>query len=86
MAYRIEITRAAVRDLKRLPRQAVHRIDRAILALGDDPRPAGAVKLRGSDITWRIRVGDYRVIYEIHDRKIVIVVVRIRHRRDVYDR
>jgi mRNA interferase RelE/StbE len=82
--YRLLIKRSAERDLRRLPRPLFQRISRNILALGDDPRPAGARKLKGALEGWRIRVGDYRVIYQIDDGNHRVTVVRLRHRRDVY--
>jgi mRNA interferase RelE/StbE len=82
--YRLLIKRSAERDLRRLPRPLFQRISRNILALGDDPRPAGARKLKGALEGWRIRVGDYRVIYQIDDGNHRVTVVRVRHRRDVY--
>lgn len=84
MTYRIEFTRRAARDLERLDRRARLRIVEAVAGLGIDPRPAGVKKLRGEDNAWRIRVGDYRVIYEIHDGSVLIVVFRVGHRRDIY--
>ncbi len=59
------------------------RIESALLDLQKNPRPAGAKKLKGRD-GWRIRIGDYRVIYEIHDRILQIIVIQIGHRREVY--
>jgi mRNA interferase RelE/StbE len=82
--YRLLIKRSAERDLRRLPRPLFQRISRHILALGDDPRPAGARKLKGALEGWRIRIGDYRVVYQIDDGTQRVTVVRIRHRRDVY--
>lgn len=84
MTYRIEFTRRAARDLERLDRRARLRIVEAVTGLGIDPRPAGVKKLKGEDNAWRIRVGDYRVIYEIHDNSVLIVVFRVGHRRDIH--
>lgn len=84
MTYRIEFTRRAARDLERFDRRARLRIVEAVAGLGIDPRPAGVKKLKGEDNAWRIRVGDYRVIYEIHDNSVLIVVFRVGHRRDIY--
>lgn len=84
MAYRIEITRRAVKELRALGTAVRQRIHRAVSALGDDPRPPGCLELSGSEHTWRIRVGDYRVLYEIHDDRLVIVLVRVAHRRQSY--
>lgn len=84
MTYRIEFTRRAARDLERFDRRARLRIVEAVAGLGIDPRPAGVKKLKGEDNAWRIRVGDYRVIYEIHDNSVLIVVFRGGHRRGIY--
>jgi mRNA interferase RelE/StbE len=60
------------------------RVDRKVDALAENPRPAGAKKLKGSSELWRVRAGDYRVIYSIHDDVLLILVVKIGHRGDVY--
>jgi len=60
------------------------RVDAAILALSDNVRPAGCVKLSGLSDLWRIRVGDYRVVYEIRDRQLIVLIVGVAHRREVY--
>ena len=83
--YQIQVTRAAHRDLRKLPRDVLERIDEQIRALRDDPRPHGSKKLRHEDSIYRIRVGDYRIIYQIHDGELVVIIVRVRHRREVYD-
>jgi mRNA interferase RelE/StbE len=83
-SWRIEFRRSVERDLKRIDRAAVPQILAAVEALEEQPRPAGVKKLRGSQATWRIRVGDYRVVYEINDDVLLVLVVRIAHRRDVY--
>jgi mRNA interferase RelE/StbE len=82
--YRLEITRAAARQLDRIERPTAIRLEAAIRTLAQNPRPAGCAKLAGRDNTWRIRVGDYRVVYEIHDDVLVVVVIRVAHRREVY--
>ena len=84
MAYKVEIRPAALRDLKRIPRADLPRLARAIDALAQDPRPEGVTKLRGAQDLYRIRVGDYRIIYRIRDRVVTVTVIRVRHRRDVY--
>jgi mRNA interferase RelE/StbE len=82
--FEILLERSAKRDLGRLP-QAIHdRIVRALNALSTNPRPRGCRKLSESKNDWRIRVGDYRVIYEIADADHVVRVNRVRHRREVY--
>lgn len=86
MSYQVEFTTAAARQVKKLPRPARDRVLAAASALAEDPRPHGARKLAGEDIAWRIRVGDYRVIYEIVDETLTVTVVRAAHRRDVYAR
>lgn len=82
--YRLLIKRSAERDLRRLPRPIFQRINRRLLALGEDPRPPGVRKLKGALEGWRLRVGDYRVVYLIDDTAQSVTIVRVRHRRDVY--
>ena len=84
MAYRVIIELSALRDLKSLPVHVRGRIDKHIQALANNPRPQGVEKLSGSDCSYRIRVGAYRILYEIHDEILHVLVVRIGHRRDVY--
>ena len=84
MPHRIELTGAARRDLAGLLKNVLVRVDSRILALAEEPRPRGATKLKGQENLYRIRVGDYRVVYEIDDAERVIVVARVRHRREVY--
>lgn len=86
MSYRVEFTTAAARQVKKLPRPARDRVLDAIEDLSEDPRPHGAKKLVGEETAWRIRVGDYRVIYDIFDAEVTVTVVRAGHRREVYDR
>ncbi|MFT4258810.1 type II toxin-antitoxin system RelE family toxin [Microbacterium sp.] len=85
MAYEIEVRPAALRALKKIDRQDQARIRGAIALLAVDPRPPGAKALRGRP-GLRIRVGDYRIIYTIQDSKLLVVVVALGHRRDVYER
>lgn len=85
MTYEIELRPAAVRALKRIDHQDRSRIRGAIALLAADPRPPGATALRGRD-GLRIRVGSYRIIYTVQDERLLIVVVTLGHRRDVYDR
>lgn len=86
MTYRIEIAPAAVRQLRKLDMSARRRIQAAIELLADQPRPSGAKKLVGGDGAWRVRTGDYRLIYEIHDDVLLVLVVAVGHRRDIYQR
>ena len=83
MTYAVEILRTAQKQLAKIDRQAQARIIESIRALAFDPRPSGCKKLSGRP-AWRIRVGDYRVIYEIHDGQLVVMVVTIGNRKDVY--
>lgn len=86
MTYRVEIASAAVRQLRKLDRTAQCRVQAAIELLAVEPRPSGAKKLVGGDGEWRVRTGDYRVVYEIHDNVLLVLVVAVGHRRDIYDR
>jgi len=83
-SYRVEISKSAAKDLRGLDRKWIPRIVASIESLESDARPSGCKKLVGSDHTYRIRIGDYRVVYDIHDDKLIVLVVRVRHRRDVY--
>jgi len=82
--WQIEWKSSAAKELKNLDRQWIPRVLAAITALATNPFPAGVKKLQGSEHTYRLRVNDYRVIYEIQQNKVVIEIVRIRHRKDVY--
>jgi mRNA interferase RelE/StbE len=82
--YSISFARSARKELERLPPSAAKRIIEHIEALMKSPRPSGAVKLQGNKGLWRLRVGDYRVIYSIDDSTRVIDVSVVRHRRDAY--
>ena len=84
MKYSIDLTTAAARQVKKLPGSVRERILDAIEGLEGDPRPRGAKKLVGEKTAWRIRVGDYRVIYDIFDDELLVTVVRAAHRREVY--
>lgn len=83
--YSIEYTASAAKALQKLDANVVKPILAAIQKLAEEPRPAGSVKLVGSD-RLRVRVGDYRVLYVIDDAVLVITVVKVGHRRDVYER
>jgi mRNA interferase RelE/StbE len=82
--YRIQFKSSAAQQLDRLDGAVRVRVDRKVDELAENPRPAGAKKLKGSSELWRVRVGDYRVIYSIHDDVLLILVVKIGHRGDVY--
>ena len=83
-SYLIEIKPSALKELEKLPKQVIPRIVTAIRELGVNPYPQGVKKLTGFDQTYRIRVGEYRVLYDIYENKLVIEVIRIRHRKDAY--
>ena len=82
MPYRVELAPSARRDLHRIRRQAVERLRVPIQALAADPRPVGARKVRGEERTWRIRVGPYRIVYDIHDDSRLVVVFRVVRRSE----
>lgn len=84
--YRIEFSPSAERQLKSLPREVQVRLKARIDALAEDSRPRGAERLSGAEEYYRIRAGDYRVIYAIEGRDLIVLVVRVGHRRDVYRR
>ena len=81
--YTIQYARPARKDLEKLPSDVQARILAAIDSLQDDPRPRGSKKLKGSE-EYRVRVGDYRVVYEIHEKTVVVLIVRVSHRKDAY--
>lgn len=82
--YAIILARSARKELEALDPQIIERVFARIEALASDPRPTGSRKLRGSRNLWRVRVGDYRIIYGLDDRRRVVDIVRVRHRRDAY--
>ncbi|MEV7606021.1 type II toxin-antitoxin system RelE/ParE family toxin [Paenarthrobacter sp. NPDC089322] len=84
MTYAVQLAPAALRQVRKLPPEARRRIQAAIEILAESPRPPGAKKLVGSDNDWRVRTGDYRIIYEIRDSELIVLVVAIGHRRDIY--
>lgn len=86
MTYRVEVAAAAVRQLRKLDRPAQRRVQAAIELLAAEPRPSGAKKLVGGNGEWRVRTGDYRIVYEIHDNVLLVLVVAVGHRREIYDR
>lgn len=83
--YFLEIKQSAQRELDALDDTVFDRIDRRILALADSPRPPGCRKLRGCKDHWRIRVGDWRVVYIVNDAAKLVSITRVAHRREVYD-
>lgn len=84
MTYTVIFTSAARRDVKRLPKGIQKEVIQAAESLATEPRPEGCEKLEGSSDIFRIRRGDYRILYQIADNILTITVVRARHRREVY--
>lgn len=84
MIFRIELTKAAERDLTAVSKPMLKRLDACILGLADDPLPPGVKKLKNSDGLYRVRVSDYRIIYRIEQEILTVLVVKIGHRREVY--
>jgi mRNA interferase RelE/StbE len=83
MKYQVILSKSVHKELDRLPDDIADRILTRLAGLETNPRPADVKKLKGRD-AWRIRIGDYRVIYEIHDRILQIIVITVGHRRDIY--
>jgi len=83
-SYRIEVSATAEKQLKKLGRDDRIRVLRAVRALADEPRPSGCRKLQGYEDVYRIRIGMLRVLYSIDGRRIIITVLKVAHRRDVY--
>ncbi len=86
MTYSITLTAAATRRLRKLDPQARRRCQGAIELLAGDPRPPAATQLVGGSGEWRVRTGDYRIVYEIHDKELLVLVIHLGHRKDVYRR
>jgi mRNA interferase RelE/StbE len=82
--YQVRFHPSAARELERLDARVRRRVERAVDGLAQEPRGGGAVKLRGADDLWRLRVGDYRVVYQIRDAILLVLVIRVRHRREAY--
>jgi mRNA interferase RelE/StbE len=83
--YRVVFRKSVARDMRRIPSRDLRRILATIESLSEDPRPAGIEKLPGRE-TYRVRQGDYRIIYEIKDEEVIVVVVKVGHRKDMYRR
>jgi len=84
MSYRVGVTPHTLRQLRKLDPAARRRVQAAIDLLASDPRPPAARQLVGGAGEWRVRTGDYRIVYDIQDKELVILVVAVGHRRDVY--
>lgn len=84
MTYQIEITPAAKRQIKKLSKDVQQLVIERLEQLAEIPRPLGVLKMEGEESLYRIRVGDYRIIYEIQDKVLLIIVVKVGHRSSVY--
>jgi len=84
VAYTLQFKPLALRQLEKLPREAQKRLAAKIESLRDDPFPAGCKKMAGLADTWRIRAGDYRVVYQVHRGVLLVLVLTVGHRKDVY--
>ena len=82
--YRIEIKQSTKKELAQLPKPTAEKIAMQIRALADNPRPNGCKKLVGTERSYRIRINDYRVVYSIFDQELIIQVIKLGHRRDIY--
>lgn len=82
--YEVLIEKNAERDYKNIPFDIFTKIKESILSLKINPRPYNSKKLHGSKNDWRIRIGDYRVLYDINDEDKIVKIFRIKHRKDVY--
>ena len=84
MKYTVRLTRPAQKALDALEGDIFARLVDALRGLEDTPRPPGAVKMAGGENQWRVRVGDWRIIYSIFNRELVVLVVKLGHRREIY--
>ncbi len=83
--YAVELKQSARKELERLPSGIIARIVAKLESLEVDPRPAGCKKLKGGDGEYRVRVGDFRIVYVIDDFRVIVTITRIRNRKDVYE-
>jgi mRNA interferase RelE/StbE len=82
--YEIEISRTAEKQLKKLNSNLQRKISAVILSLSIEPRPYGCKKLSGFEALYRVRCGDYRIIYEVMDKKVTVTILKLGHRKDIY--
>lgn len=82
--YNVVVSKKAAKELSDLPKTAWKRISEQIDALAEEPRPDGCKKLKGEESTYRVREGDYRIVYEVSDKEITVLIIRVAHRKDVY--
>ena len=86
MPYQIDFAPSAAKQFKKLRGDIRQGVEAKVDSLATNPRPPGVEKLEGADDLYRVRVGDFRIVYEIHDRHLTVLVVRIADRKDVYRR
>ncbi|MBN2298349.1 MAG: type II toxin-antitoxin system RelE/ParE family toxin [Deltaproteobacteria bacterium] len=84
MPYIVKFTQHAARSFRKLPRDVQTRLSQSIESLKNNPRPPGFEKLKGEDDVYRIRVRDYRILYEVRDKELVVCIIEAGHRREVY--
>lgn len=84
MSYEVIVPKPTQKQIDKLPTEIRSIVVERMLLLSDEPRPFGAIKLKGTDSEYRIRIGDYRVRYEIDDKAAVVFILHCRHRKDVY--
>lgn len=84
MNYLIQVLPAAEKELKKLPAEVQRKLSKKIDGLAANPRPEGCEKIKGREHTYRVRVGDYRIIYEVYDKRLVVLIVDAGHRREIY--
>ena len=85
MKYKVTIKKSAQKEIKALPKNVIKRVLIKIKQLADEPRPSGCRKIVGTEDTWRIRVGNYRIIYNVFDDVLLIEVIAVKHRKDAYN-
>jgi mRNA interferase RelE/StbE len=86
VAYRVSLAPSAARELRKFDPDVRRRIQAALDLLATEPRPPAATRLVGGSGEWRVRTGNYRIVYEINDDQLLVLVLRMAHRREVYDR
>ena len=84
MTYTVEVAPAAGRQIRKLDRETQRRVLACLEGLSEEPRSKDSVKLQAAEDLYRVRVGDYRIIYEISDRQLLVLVLKVGHRREIY--
>ena len=84
MTYQVEFTKKAAKQFEALPAEVKSRLQLKLEMLASNPRPSGVVKLEDTDNQYRLRIGSYRIVYEVEDEILLILIIRVGHRRDVY--